>query len=214
MSYEKTVALVDDHKLVRTGIKGLVNSLNGYRVTSEGANGLDAIEIVRNEPPDVLMMDVSMPHICGIDAIKQIRQHNENLPVLMLSMYDSPEFVINALRYGADGYILKDSAEYELELALNYACQKKPFLSPAVARHLIDLAVMNSLDNISPSDQLTERQKEVLSGIAEGLSTRQIAEKLGVSVKTIESHRSQMMHRLGLGSSVELVRFALSTHLK
>ncbi|MCD1646506.1 response regulator [Marinobacter adhaerens] len=212
MPHEKKVALVDDHKLVRAGIKGLVNSLGGYRVVSEGANGLDAIEIVEASPPDILLMDVSMPGVTGIDAVKQIRQHNEKLPVLMLSMYDSPEFVINALRHGADGYILKDSAEHELELALDYVCQKKPFLSPSVARHLIDLAV-NTLDKVSPSDQLTERQREVLAGIAEGLSSRQIAEKLGVSVKTIESHRSQMMHRLGLNSSVELVRFALSTHL-
>lgn len=211
MPYDKKVALIDDHKLVRTGIKSLVNGLDGYRVTSEGANGLDALDIVKFATPDILMMDVSMPVVGGIDAIKHIRQHNQSLPVLMLSMHDSPEFVINALRHGADGYILKDSAEHELKLALDYACQKKPFLSPSVARHLIDLAV-SATDKVSPSDQLTDRQREVLSCIAEGLSTRQIAEKLGVSVKTIESHRSQMMHRLGLYSSIELVRFALSTH--
>lgn len=212
MPYEKRIALVDDHKLVRAGIKGLLDSLDGYRVTHEGANGLDAVEIVKSTPPDVLVMDVSMPETCGIEALKEVRRDHPELPVLMLSMYDSPEFFISALKYGADGYILKDSAEHELKLALDYTCQKKPFFSPSVARHLIDIAV-NSLREVTPADQLTERQREVLAGIAEGLGSRQISEKLGVSIKTIESHRSQMMHRLGLSSSVELVRFALSTHL-
>ncbi|WP_278802319.1 response regulator [Marinobacter nauticus] len=212
MSHQKKIALIDDHRLVRAGIKGLIDSLDGYHVACEGESGGDAVELARSGQPDAIVMDVSMPGLCGLKAVKKIREQNKQLPVLMLSMYDSPEFVINALRNGADGYILKDAAEHELKLALDYACQKKPFLSPGVAKHLIDLAV-RSLSEVSPSEQLTGRQKEVLAGIAEGLSTRDIAEKLGVSIKTVESHRSQMMHRLGLSNSTELVRFAVSTHL-
>ena len=212
MPFEKKIALIDDHGLVRAGIKGLLNSFDGYQVAHEGRSGLEAIEIATSAKPDLMVMDVSMPDVCGIEAIKKIREHNSQLPLLMLSMYDSPEFVINSLKHGADGYLLKDAPEHELKLALDYACQRKPFVSPSVARHLIDIAV-RTMDSVSPADQLTDRQKEVLEGIAEGLSTRQIAEKLGVSAKTIESHRSQMMHRLGLSNSVELVRFALSNHL-
>lgn len=211
MRHEKKIALIDDHGLVRAGIKGLLNSFEGYRVAHEGKSGLDAIEIATSAKPDLMIMDVSMPGVCGIEAIKTIREHNSHLPLLMLSMYDSPEFVLNSLKHGADGYLLKDAPEHELKLALHYASQKKPFVSPSVARHLIDIAVQRT-DSASPAEQLTDRQREVLAGIAEGLSTRQIAEKLGVSAKTIESHRSQMMHRLGLSNSVELVRFALSTH--
>jgi len=209
MLYEKKIALVDDHGLVRAGLKGLLNSLDGYQVVSEGQSGKDAVAIARSGTPDIMVIDVSMPEVCGIEAIKQIRQHNTEIPLLMLSMYDSPEFVLNSLKHGADGYLLKDAPEHELKLALDYVHQKKPFVSPTVARHLIDIAV-NSMTTAAPKDQLTERQQEVLGYIAQGLSTREIAEKLGVSIKTIESHRSQMMHRLGLGNSVELVRFALS----
>jgi DNA-binding NarL/FixJ family response regulator len=209
MLYEKKIALVDDHGLVRAGLKGLLNSLDGYQVVSEGQSGKDAVAIARSGTPDIMVIDVSMPEVCGIEAIKQIRQHNTEIPLLMLSMYDSPEFVLNSLKHGADGYLLKDAPEHELKLALDYVHQKKPFVSPTVARHLIDIAV-NSMTTAAPKDQLTERQQEVLGYIAQGLSTREIAEKLGVSIKTIESHRSQMMHRLGLGNGVELVRFALS----
>ena len=203
------IALVDDHGLVRAGLKGLLNSLEGYQVTSEGKCGSDAVKIANSSKPDIMVIDVSMPEVCGIEAIRQIRRHDQALPLLMLSMYDSPEFVLNSLKHGADGYLLKDAPEHELKLALDYVHQKKPFVSPTVARHLIDIAV-KSMDSAAPTEQLTERQQEVLGYIAKGLSTRQIAEQLGVSVKTVESHRSQMIYRLGLSNSVELVRFALT----
>lgn len=209
MSYEKKIALVDDHRLVRAGLKGLLNSLEGYQVEFEGECGSDAVKIANSSKPDIMVIDVSMPKVCGIEAIRQIREHNQALPLLMLSMYDSPEFVLNSLKHGADGYLLKDAPEHELKLALDYVHQKKPFVSPAVARHLIDIAV-KSMDSVAPKEQLTERQREVLDYIAKGLSTRQIAEQLGVSIKTVESHRSQMIHRLGLSNSIELVRFALT----
>ena len=212
MLYEKRIALIDDHSLVRAGLKGLLNSLPGYQVASEGQSGQDAVDIAVTDKPDVMVIDVSMPEVCGIEALKKIRAYEPDLPVLMLSMYNSAEFVINSLRFGANGYLLKDAPEHELKLALDYATQRKPFVSPSVAQHLIDLAV-KTVEPLSPADQLTERQRQVLSAIADGLSTREIAEALGVSIKTVESHRSQMMYRLGLGSSTELVRFALSNKL-
>ena len=209
MSLEKRIALVDDHNLVRAGFKKILNGLDGYKVVSEGASGLDAIEIVKSARPDVLVMDVSMPRLSGIEALKQIRAINHQLPVLMLSMYEYPDFAVNALKNGADSYIVKDSSEQELRLALDYTCQKKPYISPSVNHHLIQLAI-NSIQPQTLPDHLTCLQREVLACIAEGLPNRQIATRLAVSIKTVESHRTQIMHRLGLNNSRELIRFALN----
>ncbi|MDX1817125.1 MAG: response regulator transcription factor [Marinobacter sp.] len=208
MRPDKRIALIDDHKLVRAGLSAIMNSLDGYHVDCQGSTGEDAIRIVQTRSPDILVMDVSMPKLCGIEALKQIRAQDEQLPILMLSMHDSPEFVISALEHGANGYILKDSAEQELKLALDYASRKSPYLSPPVAEHLIDRA-LSAQPITDVTTQLTRRQQEVLNGIAKGLSSREIADALGVSIKTVEAHRSQMMQRLGLKNGVELVRLAL-----
>lgn len=205
MPHPRRVALVDDHKLVRAGLKSLINNLPDYQVGPEGADGTDAIAIAN----DVLVLDVSMPGLGGIEALTRIRRNGHQLPVLMLSMYDSADFVVRALRQGADGYILKDAAEDELQLALNYAARKQPFLSPGVTRHVIDMAA--NQPGIQPEAQacLTRRQGEVMECVARGLGTRDIAAALGVSIKTVEAHRSQIIQRLSLASSAELVRYAV-----
>ena len=208
MPNPRRVALVDDHKLVRAGLKSLINNLPDYQVDQEGADGTDAVAIAHSGNTDILVLDVSMPGLGGIEALTRIRSDGHQLPVLMLSMYDSPDFVVRALRQGADGYILKDAAEDELQLALNYATRKQPFLSPGVTRHVIDMAAQPGPE-ASVRTGLTRRQTEVMECIARGLGTRDIAASLGVSVKTVEAHRSQIIQRLGLSSSAELGRYAV-----
>lgn len=195
------VLLVDDHTLVRAGLRALLGGMTDIRVVGEAASGEEALEVAARERPDVALMDIAMKGITGLEATARLRQDVPGTRVLILSMHAAEEYVTQAVRAGASGYLLKDAAPGELELALRSVMRGSTWFSPAVAR-------------TEPAGEgLTARQREVLALIAAGRSTKEIAFALGLSVKTIETHRAQIMERLGIRDVPGLVRYALRTGL-
>lgn len=200
----RRVVLIDDHTLVRAGLRALIDDLPGYRVVAEGSDGEQALALVEQHQPDVLIMDISMQRLSGLDALDQVRACWPQLPVIMLSMHALREYALRALRAGASAYLLKEAAETELELALNAALAGQQYLSPKISGSVLDM-----LQPAAPADPLTERQREVLRLLALGYATKEIAFKLRLSAKTVESHRAQVMARLAIRDVAGLVVYAL-----
>lgn len=209
----KRVALVDDHALVRAGLRALVEDLEGYVVIAEAGDGLDVESILLEQAPEILLLDISMKHMSGLDALKQWRKQFPLVQFLILSMHATPDYVMAALRLGARGYLLKDAAAQELQLALQAIGRGESYLSPGIAKMVIESAVVEVAPRQVQKSALTPRQTEILRLVARGCSTREIAEGLRLSVKTIETHRSQLMARLGLSDVPSLVLYAVRTGL-
>jgi DNA-binding NarL/FixJ family response regulator len=209
------VLLADDHNLVRAGIRSLLAGIHGFEVIAEADNGRDALKLIDEHRPDIVLLDIAMPELNGLEVASRIHRDHPDISVIILSMHSNEEYVLQALRAGASGYLLKDSAPTELELALRSVARGETYLSPSISKHVVDdylRRVSNkSLDEPrEPGLQdLTPRQREILQLIAEGNSTKEIAQKLIVSVKTIESHRIQLMERLGIHDIAGLVRYAI-----
>lgn len=202
------VLLVDDHVLVRAGIHALLNAMPGVEVIGEAGDGGVAIELAKARRPDVVLMDIAMKGINGLEATMRLKREMPQINVIILSMHASEEYVIRALRIGASGYLLKDAAAAELELALRIVERGEKYLSPPVSR-LIESYERRTGSKTSPLDILTPRQRDVLKLIAEGVNTKEIAGRLKLSVKTVESHRAQAMERLGIRDVAGLVRYAI-----
>lgn len=210
MKGTSTVVLIDDHQLVRAGLKNLIGNLEGFTVIAEGADGSEAVELAKREKPDICVLDISMGDMSGIDALAEMRGKGCATKVIILSMHDSPEYVIKALRAGANGYLLKDSAETELTLALHSVMANQVYLSPRVSGDLVRTALSGTIPPTTAHDiPLTGRQKEILSLIADGQATKEIAWELGLSAKTVESHRAQIMERLRIRDIAGLIRYAI-----
>ncbi|MHB8892500.1 MAG: response regulator [Candidatus Limnocylindrales bacterium] len=206
------VVLAEDHALVRAGFRALLDGFTGVDVVGEARDGREALAVIATHSPDVVVMDITMPGLNGIQAIAQLRVDRPNVRVIVLSMHDNEEYVRQALRAGAVGYLLKDSTAMELELAVRSVAAGGSYLSPAVSRHVVsDYLRRTSAE--SPSDGLTPRQREILQLIAEGRTNVQIASDLTLSVKTVETHRSQLMSRLGIHDVAGLVRYAIRAGL-
>lgn len=213
------VVLADDHKLVRAGIKSLLENSDGVEVIGEADNGREAIKLVGELMPDMVFLDIAMPEMNGLQAAEMIKKTYPDVEVVILSMYLDEEYVIQALQAGASGYLLKDSAPNELKLALDTIQNGRVYISPAIPREMIDgyrerLKHASSPEGmIRKKEELSSRQKEVLQLIAEGNPTREIAEKLFISIKTVETHRSQIMKKLGINDVPGLVRYAIKKGL-
>jgi len=206
----KRVALIDDHGLVRAGLRALVQDQPGYEVVAEGADGSEVHGILTQLKPDILLLDISMKHMSGLDALRQWRTEFPNVQFLILSMHTTPDYVLQALRLGASGYLLKDAAAQELELALRALSRNESYLSPGIAQTVIQSAVIEGGQREQPgAPSLTPRQVEILRLIVRGVSTRDIASGLGLSVKTVDAHRAQIMDRLKLRDVPSLVLYAL-----
>jgi DNA-binding NarL/FixJ family response regulator len=203
------VFLIEDHNLVRAGIKSLLENLHGIEVAGEAGNGRDALRMMRNDAPDIVLTDIAMAGLNGMETTSRITKDFPNVRVIVLSMYANEEYVMQALRAGAAGYLVKEAATSELELAIRAVARGDTYLSPAVSGKVIDKTLGRAVPQNSPLDRLTPRQREILQLIAEGRSTKQIADTLTLSVKTVETHRAQLMSRLEIFDVPGLVRYAI-----
>ena len=205
------ILLVDDHALVRAGMRSLLHEIPGVEVVAEAADGAEALRLAVELRPDVVLLDIAMKGMNGLDAAARLREQLPAAKVIVLSMHTSEEYVLLALRAGAAGYLIKDSATSELELALKAVARGETYLSPAISRQVVDGYVQRV--GAAAPDPLTPRQREVLKRIAEGRSTKEIAYELKLSVKTVETHRAQIMERLGIRDVAGLVRYAMRAGL-
>ncbi len=205
------VLLVDDHVVVRQGLKALFADETDIEVIGEASNGREALEFLENWEPDVVLMDISMPGLNGIEATRQIQQRHPGVKVVVLSMHANEEYVFQVLQAGASGYVLKQSDSLEVLSAIRAAVTGGSFLSPPISRTVIEDYLLRAQARGRGSDAeiLTSREREVLQLLAEGKSNRDIADELSISIKTVETHRTNMMTKLGLSSKTELVKYAL-----
>ncbi len=206
------VILVDDHALVRAGMRSLLGSMAQVAVVGEASSGEEALALARNAQPDVVLMDIAMKGMTGLEAATRMRDAVPGARVIILSMHAGEEYVLQALRAGAVGYLLKDAATGELELALRSVMRGESWFSPAVSRQVVE-GYVQRVGGEPAADVLTARQREVLRLVAGGKSTKEIAFDLNLSVKTVETHRAQIMERLGIRDVAGLVRYALRTGL-
>ncbi len=206
------IFLADDHTLVRQGIRTILESQPGFEVVGEAGNGRDTLEKIRELKPDLVVLDIGMPELNGLDTTRLIRKEMPRIRILILTMHTHEEYIFQILKTGATGYLLKDAASSELITAVEAVYKGDAYLSPSISRSLLEDYVrkaeaMNQKESWEP---LTEREREVLQLIAEGFTNRNIAEKLGVSVKTVDNHRTNLMVKLGIHDTAGLVRYAIA----
>jgi DNA-binding NarL/FixJ family response regulator len=209
------VVIAEDHTLVRKGMRLLLETIPGLTVVGEAADGLEALQVIEQHLPDCVLMDLAMPGLSGIEAVRRSSAQFPQIPILVVSMHADEAYVHQALAAGAAGYLLKGSDTQELELAVRTVCTGKTYLTPAISKTLVAaLSRKSQVASVSsPLDLLTPRQREVLRLVAEGNSTKQVAARLGLSVKTVEAHRGAIMERLGIRDLAGLVRFAIRERL-
>lgn len=205
------VLLADDHELVLAGIRSLLQEIEGIQIIAEAHNGREAVALTLEHRPELVVMDISMPELNGIEATIQIKAQLPTTQVLILSMHTTEDFVRRAIKAGASGYLIKDSAPLDLKLAIEAIARDEIYLSPRVSRHVVSAFLNGSSGEQAGKslDQLTPRQREILQLIAEGKSTKAIAFQLEVSVKTVETHRAALMERLKINDVAGLVLYAV-----
>ena len=203
--------LADDHQLMRSGLRLMLERESDMSVVGEASDGREAVALAKSLKPDVVVMDIAMPNLSGIEAAHQMTQENPELGIVMVSMHSDETYVLRALKAGSRGYLLKDSAEADLIKAVHVVAGGKSFFSPAISKVLLDDYVRN-LKRSGTEDAyelLTPREREVLQLIAEGKSNKDIANLLNLSVYTVESHRSNLMEKLNLRGLPELILYAV-----
>lgn len=206
------ILLADDHTLVRAGMRSLLEKL-GFQVVGEVDNGLQAIRLAGLLKPDIVLMDIAMPELNGLDATTRITQEHPGVRVVILSMHATVEYARRALRAGAAGYLLKDASATEFNLALEAVARGEVFLSSRISKFIAADYVADPMLAAPALDKLTPRQREILQLIAEGYSRKDIAEKLSISVKTFDTYRAQLMKQLNIHDVAGLVRFAITAGL-
>ena len=205
------VLIADDHKIMLAGLRSLLEKQTDFDVVAEAENGRKAVQMAEEKKPDVVVMDVSMPDLNGIEATKQIIESLPETRVIALSMHSDKRFVMGMLRAGASGYLLKDCASQELATAIRQVAGGKKYLSPEITGVVIDDFLLGAQieEAATATSLLSPREREVLQLIAEGWSTKQIASHLYVSIKTIETHRRQLMKKLNLHNIADLTKYAI-----
>jgi RNA polymerase sigma factor (sigma-70 family) len=205
------ILLADDHTVVRKGLRLLLEMQAGFSVIADAADGREAVELAQKLTPDVVVMDVAMPILNGIEAARQITAKLPQTAVVFLSMHADEGYVLKALKAGARAYLLKDSAEYDLINAIRAVSEGKAFFSPAISKMLVE-DYMRQMRERAVEDSfelLTTREREVLQLFAEGQSNKEVATRLGLSTYTVETHRSNILQKLNLHSSAELILYAV-----
>ena len=205
-----SILLADDHHIVRQGLRALLEAELDFHVLGEASDGLEALQQVERLQPDILLVDVMMPGLSGLEAARQVRDRFPKTQVVVLSMHSNEAYVLEALRNGAMGYVLKDSDATALVNAVREAYAGRRYLSPPLSDVIIDAYVNRSRETaLDVYDTLTNREREVLQLAAEGHTNADIASRLGISPRTVEIHRTNMMRKLGLHTEHELIRYAL-----
>ena len=215
MSRRHRIVIAEDHTILREGLRALLASDPEFDVVGEAEDGLDAIKSVKSLTPDVVIMDLSMPRMNGVAAIKEIKRVTPTTKIVVLTVHKNEEYILAAFQAGSDGYVLKYAGHEELVSAIRTVLKGQPYLSPAVSAVVLEayLDGQKGLSSQSPFRMLTNRETEVLKLIAEGYRNRQIADLLGISVKTVERHRANLMKKLDLHSGAALTAFALENGL-
>ncbi len=215
------ILIVDDHGVVRSGVRALLKSSPAYRVVAEAADGEEAVALAVRHKPDIVMMDISMPRVNGIEATKTLRREVPEAKVIILTVHEDEEYVYQMLKAGASGYVLKSAGKREIFAAIESALGGERFFSPGVSRLIIDGFIrrdsvedpLPKRDDVLQQPQrtfdLTRRETEILQYIAQGLTNRKIAERLFLSVRTVNTHRTNLMQKLDLHDTARLVRFAI-----
>jgi two-component system response regulator NreC len=205
-----TVLLADDHPIVRQGMRNLLEADAGLLVVGEAEDGLQAVQLAEQHKPDVVIVDMMMPRLNGLEAIRQITARVPHTRCIVLSMQSADPYIVQALKAGAAGYVLKDSAPNEIANAIHQVLNGKRYLSPQLSEKLIDLFILKIENEVlDPYNSLTAREREVLQLAVEGLSNNDIAEQLSISHRTVEQHRQNMMNKMGFKNQTDLIRFAL-----
>jgi DNA-binding NarL/FixJ family response regulator len=203
------ILIADDHALLRAGIRALLENLPGVVVVAEAGNGQDALAAAEAHRPDIVLTDIAMPLMNGVELTERLRRDFPDIKTMILSMHSDEEYVCRALQAGATAYLLKDSGTAELNLAIQAVARGEPYLSPTISKQVIADYVRRTGDDARASDQLSPRQREILRLIAAGQTTKAIARSLGISAKTVETHRAQLMDRLDIHDVAGLVRYAI-----
>lgn len=203
------VVLADDHAVVRTGIRAMLESLGGIEIVGQATTGREAVAMVEQHHPDVLLCDISMPDMNGLETTARVVKDFPDVRVIILSMHTSEEYVWQALKAGATGYLFKDAEPSELDFAIKAVLDGTTYLTPSVSKQVVEIYMQRLGNESNVADVLTKRQREILQLIAEGKALKQIAQQLTLSVKTVESHRTLLMNRLGIHDTAGLVRYAM-----
>lgn len=201
------IIVTDDHGLLRAGMRTLLDQQTDFEVVGEAENGAQAVELVKRLQPDVVLMDISMPDMDGLEAMKKILANDPNARVLLVTVHEDTGLMREAIHIGAAGYILKRAVESELIDAIHAVLKGEIYIHPAMTRGLLEQA-NQPVENSTRAETLTVREVEVLKLVAEGYTNRHIAELLHISIRTVETHRANLMAKLGISSRVELVRYA------
>ena len=206
-----SIVLADDHQIVRQGLRSLLDAEADMKVVGAASTGLEAVELIDQLRPDILVTDMMMPELNGMEVTRQALQRSPATRVIVLSMHANEGYVTQALRNGALGYVLKDSSLEELVEAVRTVLQGRRFLSASISERMIEIYIQNekaaSVDD--PYETLTNREREVLQMVAEGHSSTEIADRLTISARTVETHRSNLMRKLSLSNQTELIRYAI-----
>lgn len=204
-----TTIIADDHEIVRRGLRGILESESSCRVIAEAADGLTAAQLVDKHKPNVLILDLNMPRLHGIEVLRQTRTSSPNTRVIVLSMHNDEPYVIESLRAGACAYILKGSESEEIVHAVREVLSGRRFLSASLSEWAINALVAKPADDADPLQSLTQRERMVVQLAAEGCTNAEVAEKLFISPRTAETHRTNLLRKLGLQTQTDLVRFAI-----
>ena len=203
------VLLADDHRLMRAGLRALLKSLELVQVVAEAGTGHEAIQLAEQHQPDIVIMDIGMPELNGLEATARLKKLNPAPRIIILSMHANEEYVKRALQTGAAGYLLKGAEPAELELAIKAVMRGETYLTSAISKQVVQNYLYPERRKTSPIQELTPRQREILQLVAEGHSSKDIALKLNLSVKTVDTHRTELMQRLDIHDIAGLVRYAI-----